>query len=99
MLRAIALLVVLVLLAVTLAAGALGWRTWPAAFSLAALVIGLLVERYVYQPLRTERPGAGWERTAERFVDPSTGQPVSVYHNTHTGERRYVADDGRASDG
>jgi hypothetical protein len=37
-------------------------------------------------------PGPGWDRTAEKFADPRTGQTVIVYYNPRTGERRYVAE-------
>ena len=36
------------------------------------------------------RPGAGWQRTAERFVDDATDKPVTVYIEPATGERSYV---------
>ena len=60
----------------------------------ATLILALLFERYVYKPIRTEPPGAGWERTEERFADPRSGRSVTVYFNPRTGERRYVAEDG-----
>ena len=60
----------------------------------AVLILGLLAERYVYKPIRTEPPGVGWERTAERFIDPPSGRSVTVYFNPRSGERRYVAEDG-----
>ena len=60
----------------------------------APLILALLFERYVYKPIRTEPPGAGWERLAERFADPRSGRNIRVYCNPRTGERRYVAEDG-----
>ncbi len=65
---------------------ALGFGAAPA-----ILLLGLLFERYLYKPIQTEAPGAGWTRTDERFADPKTGQTVTVYFNPRTGERRYVA--------
>jgi hypothetical protein len=56
------------------------------------LLLGLVFERFVYQPLRRGRPGAGWQVTPERFVDPSSGKLVTVWFNAAKGERRYVAD-------
>jgi hypothetical protein len=56
------------------------------------LTFGLLFERYIYKPIRPKPPGPEWERTTERFVDPQSGQSVTVYFNPHTGERRYVGD-------
>jgi hypothetical protein len=57
----------------------------------AVLLLALLVERFVYKPIRTEHPGPGWNKTAERFIDPGSGLNVVVYFNPRTGERRYVA--------
>jgi len=58
-----------------------------------AFIVGTLLERIVYKPLLREKPGAGWVKTAERFIDPDTGQPVDVFYNPSTGERQYVADE------
>jgi hypothetical protein len=55
-------------------------------------LLGLLFERFVYQPLRHTKPGEGWQATQERFVDPSSGELVTVWFNVAKGERRYVAD-------
>ena len=81
---------------VLLAGGGLGLlegcRTIPAVVFGAVLVLGMLFERYIYKPIRTEVPGAGWDKTAERFSDPRTGREVTVYFNARTGERRYVAE-------
>jgi hypothetical protein len=54
------------------------------------LLIGTIYERVLYKPVETATPGAGWVRTAERFVDDSTGKPVTVYVDPKTGERKYV---------
>jgi hypothetical protein len=51
---------------------------------------GILFERFRYKPLEVQRPGPGWERTTERFVDDETGSPVTVYIQPQTGERMYV---------
>ncbi|MGD0142172.1 MAG: hypothetical protein ABSC92_03350 [Rhizomicrobium sp.] len=56
----------------------------------AILVLGIVYERFRYKPLETARPGAGWERTTERFIDDETGKPVTVYIQPETGERKYV---------
>ena len=67
----------------------------PAAIGLAGwalvLVVGLLIERWRYQPLAEHSPGPDWTATDERFVDPETGKLVTVYFHAATGERRYVA--------
>ena len=50
-----------------------------------------LLERVIYKPLLRERPGVGWVKTAERFVDHDSGKTVDVFYNPSSGERRYVA--------
>jgi hypothetical protein len=39
----------------------------------------------------------GWERTAERFRDPSSGQIMRVWTDPADGSRHYVPDDDPAS--
>jgi len=56
------------------------------------LLLGTLYERTIYKPLEKSPPGAGWERTGERFIDDKTGKPVTVYIDPRTGERKYVAE-------
>ena len=56
----------------------------------AILVLGILCERVVYKQTLAARPGAGWQRTTERFVDETSGKPVTVYVEPATGERAYV---------
>jgi hypothetical protein len=92
MLRAAALILTVLLLAAALATSIAGWNTLPFALAPAILLFGLLSERYVYKPIRPEPPGSGWERTAEKFADPRSGQKIVVYYNPRTGERRYVAE-------
>ena len=79
-----------VLLVAGLAASCAGWPAIPPSAVGGILLLALLFERYVYKPIRTEPPGPGWEQTAERFIDPKSGQNVTVYFNPRTGERRYV---------
>ncbi|HUD43943.1 MAG TPA: hypothetical protein VMR41_00165 [Patescibacteria group bacterium] len=31
----------------------------------------------------------GWQKTGERFTDPSTGKLMDVHYNPKTGERNY----------
>jgi hypothetical protein len=93
-LRTVALVLTMILLAAALAGAASGWHTLPIALFPAIVMFGLLFERYVYKPIRSETPGSGWEKTSERFTDPRSGQTVAVYYNPRTGERRYVAESG-----
>jgi hypothetical protein len=98
MLRATLLVVGGVMLAAA-AFGALAcWRlsaVIPLAVWGAILVGGLLIERWRYRLLCDNPPGADWQATAERFVDPESSRRVTVFFNPATGERRYVADDQR----
>jgi hypothetical protein len=94
MLRSAALLATAVLLAFILLGAIAGWHTLPFAVAPCILLFGLLCERYLYKPIRPDPPGPGWDRTAEKFADPRSGQIVVVYYNARTGERRYVADPG-----
>ncbi|HEY3639283.1 MAG TPA: hypothetical protein VGK90_14135 [Rhizomicrobium sp.] len=66
----------------------------PPAYTLliwGAILLGAVVyERFRYKPLEHKLPGAGWERTSERFVDAESGKTVTVYVEPKTGERQYV---------
>ncbi|MBL6617844.1 MAG: hypothetical protein ISP49_06030 [Reyranella sp.] len=73
-----------------------GLELWPALWLLivgGVITAGTLLERVIYKPLRSERPGAGWVKTAERFIDPDTGRAVDVFYNPASGERQYVSPD------
>ena len=95
MLRAALFTIGVVLVIAASAAAFAGWPTIPLATIGAILTLALLLERYVYKPIRMKRPGPGWEETAEKFIDPRSGQSVTVYFNSRTGERRYVGDGNR----
>ncbi len=64
--------------------------------SLALAILGLLlvgavlIERWHYKPLGAERPGPDWVATGERFIDPESGELVTVFYKPANGERRYV---------
>ena len=58
----------------------------------AMLTAGLIHERVHYKSLAARRPGPGWQRTAERFIDPESGKTVTVYVRPVDGERMYVAE-------
>jgi amino acid permease len=52
------------------------------------VIAALMFERGRYRPAATS--GGEWQDTAERFVDPSTGQLMKVRYNPQTGARDYV---------
>jgi len=54
----------------------------------AVVIAALLFERGRYQPVVS--PDGPWQETAERFVDPTTGQLMKVRYNPQTGARDYV---------
>ncbi len=64
--------------------------------SFALLIFGVLCaggvafERWRYGATHSIRPGAGWESTGERFIDPESGRLVEVYYEPATGKRRYL---------
>jgi uncharacterized protein (DUF58 family) len=71
-----------------------GWQ----GFALGLLVLAaILFERWRYQRAQG-RPNGEWQGTDERFVDPTTGEPVQVFFNPRTGERRYVTGSGGTAD-
>jgi hypothetical protein len=92
MIRLGCLAVCVVLLAGTLFGIARGIPLYAPAVIISLFIISLLFERFVYQKLRHGSPGAGWQATEERFVDPQSGKRVTVWFHAVSGERRYVAD-------
>jgi multisubunit Na+/H+ antiporter MnhG subunit len=56
-----------------------------------ALVTALIEPIYGRATARAPH-GGGWRPTDERFVDPETNEPVTVWFDAATGERRYVTD-------
>jgi len=56
------------------------------------IVAGIVFERVRYKPLETGAPAGRFQRTTERFIDDETGQPVTVWTDPVTGERKYVKD-------
>jgi hypothetical protein len=63
---------------------------WQALVIGVIVLIGTLFERWRYRQIE-QPPKEQWQHTGERFLDPSTGQPVEVMFDPRTGERRYVA--------
>lgn len=60
------------------------------------VLIGTLFERWRYRRIE-EASNGQWQRTDERFIDPTTGDPVEVMFDPRTGERRYVAGKSRGA--
>ena len=58
-------------------------------------VHGIELSEAMVEQLRA-KPGAGWQKTGERFVDPDTGKVVDVFYDPRSGERQYVAHDAKA---
>jgi hypothetical protein len=56
----------------------------------AIAALGLAFERFRYKPALDAPQGPGWERTEERFIDPSSGETLTVYYHAATGKRAYV---------
>jgi membrane protein implicated in regulation of membrane protease activity len=81
---------VALLLAALLATAAALPLAVPLALIGATLVLGILFERSVYKKVDERRPGPQWQASDERFIDPATGEAVTVFVEPATGERRYV---------
>jgi hypothetical protein len=70
---------------------------WQALVIGVMILIGTLFERWRYRRIEQASNGR-WQRTDERFIDPTTGEPVEVMFDPRTGERRYVAGNSRGED-
>ena len=55
-----------------------------------AMIVGALFERGRYKEAAGEQPGPEWTATDESFIDPASGEAVTVYYRAGSGERRYV---------
>jgi hypothetical protein len=58
----------------------------------AVAIVSVLIEP-VYGRAAARPLGPGWRPTDEKFVDPETGELVTVWFDPASGERRYVGDD------
>jgi len=87
--------VMLISAVMALIGGAYGAATFCAVWG-AILVFAIIYERVAYKTIVDKAPaGAGWKRTAERFIDDKSGRAVTVWVKPFTGERAYVAEPGR----
>jgi hypothetical protein len=69
---------------------------WQALIIGVIVLIGTLFERWRYRHIE-EPPKGHWQRTGERFIDPSSGKPVDVMFDPRTGERLYTAGDSHTA--
>ncbi len=91
--RALLLIATLALVAALAAGWQAGVVLWPPTLFSALVVVAVVFENWRYSRPAAGHPGPGWERTAERFIDPETGRMLTVWFNPATGERRYVGAD------
>jgi hypothetical protein len=70
------------------------WATGGGYFLLifAAVVIVTALLEPIYGGTVRQPAGGAWRPTDEKFVDPETGDLVTVWFDPATGERRYVSD-------
>lgn len=73
--------------ALLLAAGTVGSGIYLMGVGV-VIILGTAFERWRYR--KTAPTGARWERTGERFEDPTTGETLDVEYDRGSGERRYV---------
>jgi hypothetical protein len=76
---------------------------WMAGGGFVLLIVGAIamvtaLAEPIYGRAEARPFGGTWRPTDEKFVDPESGELVSVWFDPATGERRYV-DDGRAEPG
>lgn len=57
-----------------------------------AVILATAVLEPIYGKANGAPKGAGWRPTDERFIDPETGELVTVWYDPATGDRRYVSD-------
>ena len=91
MLRTGLFVVALVVCVIGLGARLAGHHEAMPAFIWGGLIAAAVwLERWRYRT-RGATDGGDWQKTDERFIDPESGQPVQVFYNPRTGERRYEA--------
>lgn len=90
MLRTMVLIVALAAAAIGLAAQLAGHRdATPFAVWGCVIAAAVLMERWRYRGRDSVEGTGDWQKTAERFVDPESGEAMQVLYNPRTGERRY----------
>ena len=83
-------------LGVALAAGGVLMSVFAQGSGVPLVIVGLLViasvvfeRRYGRQGRQRSFPHGDWQLTGERFIDDESGEPVEVWIDPLTGERRY----------
>jgi hypothetical protein len=71
-----------------LTGGVIPFAHWAPLASGGLILLFLILERGRYRPPIDPR-GIDWKPTGERFVDPASGEMLSVYYNARTNERDY----------
>ena len=71
------------------------WASGGGPFLLIAAIIVIVTALLepIYGRTVTRPFGDAWRPTDEKFIDPETGELVTVWFDSATGERRYVADE------
>jgi hypothetical protein len=64
---------------------------WPMLLVAGLFIVGIIFEQIRYRG-RMSGAGGTWNPTSERFLDDTSGRPVTVWFNATTGERLYVED-------
>ena len=64
----------------------------PFLLIIAAVVVAAAALEPIYGRLVGRPLSGNWRATSEKFVDPETGELVTVWIDPTTGERRYVAE-------
>jgi hypothetical protein len=79
-------------LLVLLAGGSTAWSgLYPLALGLVVIATALF-ERSRYWPGRSGGDAGKLRPTDERFIDPTSGQPIRVWIDAASGERTYLPD-------
>ncbi len=90
MLRTFILVIAMLLFTAAVIGAVVDPAVWPTLLATALLLAGIIFERRRYGASQARPAGSGWRETSERFVDDTSGRPVTVWYNDATGERRYV---------
>ena len=71
---------------------------WPFLVFAILFAVGTWLERFYYRGGTVAGQGGRLQPTGERFLDEESGQPITVWFNPVTGERRYVEEGATPND-